>query len=64
MRYRPGLISGGRALSHDCGTARGLGYFLEPLLCLALFGKKVGERCGESPEREREAPCAQWRESL
>jgi hypothetical protein len=41
MRYKPGLISGGRALTHDCGTARGLGYFLEPLLCLALFGKKV-----------------------
>lgn len=40
MRYKPGLISGGRALTHDCGTARGLGYFLEPLLCLALFGKK------------------------
>mmetsp|Transcript_26188 Transcript_26188/g.36162 ORF Transcript_26188/g.36162 Transcript_26188/m.36162 type:complete len:361 (+) Transcript_26188:211-1293(+) len=41
LKYRPGLISGGRALSHDCGLARSMGYFLEPLLCLSLFGKKA-----------------------
>ncbi len=41
LRYRPGLITGGSGLTHDCGKARGMGYFLEPLVCLALFGKKV-----------------------
>ncbi len=41
LRYRPGLITGGAGLTHDCGKARGMGYFLEPLVCLALFGKKV-----------------------
>lgn len=37
--YRPGLIINGRKLTHDCGTARGIGYFLEGLICLAPFGK-------------------------
>ncbi len=41
LRYRPGLITGGSGLTHDCGKARGMGYFLEPLVCMALFGKKV-----------------------
>lgn len=41
LRYRPGLITGGAGLTHDCGKARGIGYFLEPLVCLSLFGKKV-----------------------
>ena len=41
LRYRPGLILGGGGLVHDCGTARGIGYFLEPLLLLALFAGKV-----------------------
>eukprot|EP00854_Cymbomonas_tetramitiformis_P002017 gene2017-2706_t len=40
MRYRPGLITGGRAIVHDCGTARAIGYYIEPLICLSLFGKK------------------------
>lgn len=26
---------------HECGTARGIGYFLEPLLVISLFGRKV-----------------------
>ena len=41
LRYSPGVISGGAGLEHDCGTARGVGYFLEPLVCLGLFAKKA-----------------------
>lgn len=26
---------------HECGTSRAIGYFLEPLLLLGLWGKKV-----------------------
>ncbi|KAK9814342.1 hypothetical protein WJX72_004157 [[Myrmecia] bisecta] len=40
LRYRPGLATGGAGLVHDCGKARSIGYFLEPLACIALFGKK------------------------
>jgi RNA 3'-terminal phosphate cyclase-like protein len=40
LRYRPGFIHGGAGLEHDCGTSRAMGYFLEPILCLALFGRK------------------------
>lgn len=39
IRYRPGIITGGARLSHDCGTSRGIGYFVEPLLALAPFAK-------------------------
>ena len=28
---------------HDCGRSRSIGYFLEPLVCIALFAKKVRE---------------------
>lgn len=41
LRYKPGLVTGGSGLVHDCGTSRSIGYYLEPLTCLALFGKKV-----------------------
>lgn len=41
LRYRPGLVLGGANLQHDCGTSRSIGYYLEPLLLLGLFGKKV-----------------------
>ena len=52
LRYRPGLITGGAGLTHDCGRARGMGYFLEPLVCLALFGKKVSTtNTGPGPPR-------------
>lgn len=44
LRYRPGLIAGGASVVHDCGTTRAIGYFLEPLVVLALFGKKVRAR--------------------
>ncbi|KAK9918153.1 hypothetical protein WJX75_001749 [Coccomyxa subellipsoidea] len=40
LRYKPGLVTGGSGLTHDCGKSRSIGYFLEPLVCLALFGKK------------------------
>ena len=40
LRYKPGVLTGGRDVVHDCGTARPIGYFLEPLLVLGLFGKK------------------------
>jgi RNA 3'-terminal phosphate cyclase-like protein len=39
LRYKPGFVTGG-ALDHDCGTSRSIGYFLEPLLLLSLFGRK------------------------
>lgn len=41
LRYRPGMVVCGTGLSHDCGTSRAIGYFLEPLLLLGLFGKKA-----------------------
>lgn len=31
---------GGRKHLHDCGLSRSIGYFLEPLILLGLFGKK------------------------
>eukprot|EP00195_Chlamydomonas_chlamydogama_P012345 CAMPEP_0202904714 /NCGR_PEP_ID=MMETSP1392-20130828/30784_1 /ASSEMBLY_ACC=CAM_ASM_000868 /TAXON_ID=225041 /ORGANISM="Chlamydomonas chlamydogama, Strain SAG 11-48b" /LENGTH=247 /DNA_ID=CAMNT_0049592495 /DNA_START=141 /DNA_END=880 /DNA_ORIENTATION=+ len=40
LRYKPGLIVGGAGLSHDCAPSRSIGYFLEPLVVLGLFGKK------------------------
>lgn len=40
LRYKPGIICGGANLRHDCGKARAIGYFLEPLVLLSLFGKK------------------------
>ncbi len=41
MKYKPGLIVGGAMLQHDCSTSRSIGYYLEPLVILGLFGKKV-----------------------
>ncbi|CAD7704662.1 unnamed protein product [Ostreobium quekettii] len=40
LRYRPGFVLGGSNLVHNCGTSRSIGYFLEPLVLLAIFGKK------------------------
>ncbi|KAL8160146.1 hypothetical protein V2J09_001683 [Rumex salicifolius] len=40
VKYKPGIVMGGRNLFHDCGLSRSIGYFLEPLVVLALFGKK------------------------
>lgn len=36
---RPGLVSGGTVV-HTCPESRAVGWFLEPLLVLGLFGKK------------------------
>jgi RNA 3'-terminal phosphate cyclase-like protein len=41
IRYRPGIIVGGDDLSHDCGTSRAIGYFVQPLLALAPFAKRA-----------------------
>ncbi|KAL2458533.1 putative RNA 3'-terminal phosphate cyclase-like protein [Abeliophyllum distichum] len=40
LKYKPGIVMGGRNLVHDCGVSRSIGYFLEPLIVLGLFGKK------------------------
>eukprot|EP01102_Stenamoeba_stenopodia_P005068 TRINITY_DN15572_c0_g1_i1.p1 TRINITY_DN15572_c0_g1~~TRINITY_DN15572_c0_g1_i1.p1 ORF type:complete len:388 (-),score=79.54 TRINITY_DN15572_c0_g1_i1:17-1084(-) len=37
--YKPGVIVGGEDIVHDCGLVRGIGYFLEGLICLLPFGK-------------------------
>ena len=39
MTFTPGVIVGGM-VSHACPVARGVGYFLEPAVALAPFGKK------------------------
>ena len=39
LRYKPGLISGGRIV-HDCGTSRSIGWFIEGIIPLVLFGKE------------------------
>ncbi|KAK3145590.1 hypothetical protein QOZ80_3BG0254830 [Eleusine coracana subsp. coracana] len=39
LRYKPGIIIGGKNLEHDCGVHRGIGYFLEPLILLGLFAR-------------------------
>ncbi|XP_057491082.1 probable RNA 3'-terminal phosphate cyclase-like protein isoform X2 [Actinidia eriantha] len=40
LNYRPGIVMGGKHLVHDCVVSRFMGYFLEPLIVLSLFGKK------------------------
>ncbi|ONK57677.1 uncharacterized protein A4U43_C09F2940 [Asparagus officinalis] len=40
LKYKPGVLMGGRNLVHDCGVGRSIGYFLEPLVVLGLRGKK------------------------
>lgn len=54
LRYVPGVVLGGGGLEHDCGSARGVGYFLEPLVLLALFGKKARRRGAVQPPGSRE----------
>ena len=39
IRYRPGVITGGGGITHDCGTGRAIGYFVQPLILLAPFAK-------------------------
>lgn len=38
-RYKPGIIIGGSGLEHDCGKTRGIGWFIEGLLCIIPFAK-------------------------
>lgn len=41
LRYKPGFIAGGGlGVEHDCPPSRAIGYFLEPLSLVALWGKK------------------------
>ena len=40
LKYKPGIVTGGRRISHDCGTARAIGYFLEVVIPICLFAKK------------------------
>ncbi|KAL6075863.1 18S rRNA biogenesis protein RCL1 [Balamuthia mandrillaris] len=40
VTFKPGVLVGGE-VSHDCGRERAIGYFLEPLVFLAPFGKKA-----------------------
>jgi RNA 3'-terminal phosphate cyclase-like protein len=39
LSFRPGSIQGG-AITHDCGTSREIGYFLEWIVPIAPFAKK------------------------
>lgn len=39
LRYRPGFLIGGVGLRHACTISRGIGYYLDALLCLAPFAK-------------------------
>jgi hypothetical protein len=40
LKYKPGVVVGGRRVTHDCGGGRAVGYFLEAVLCVSLFAKK------------------------
>ncbi|KMT09522.1 hypothetical protein BVRB_6g129860 isoform B [Beta vulgaris subsp. vulgaris] len=39
LKYKPGIVMGGKFLEHDCGLSRSIGYFLEVLIVLGLFAK-------------------------
>jgi len=41
VSYKPGVLKGGAGHVHDCGTTRAIGYFVEALIPLALFGKEA-----------------------
>lgn len=38
FKFKPGIIVGGK-ISHDCGTSRSVGWFIEGILPLAIFAK-------------------------
>lgn len=40
LKFKPGIIVGGH-VSHDCGSSRSIGWFIEGLLPLALFAKEA-----------------------
>lgn len=39
MKFKPGLLTGGR-ITHDCGTARSIGWFVEGIIPLCVFCKE------------------------
>jgi RNA 3'-terminal phosphate cyclase-like protein len=39
MSYMPGVLVGGK-IEHDCKLTRGIGYYLEFIICLAPFMKQ------------------------
>ena len=43
LKYKPGLMVGGHilGLTHACPVSRSIGYYLDPLIKLALFSKKA-----------------------
>jgi RNA 3'-terminal phosphate cyclase-like protein len=43
VRFYPGMIQGGLLMDHECGTSRGVGYYIEFLCTVAPFGKKPME---------------------
>ena len=38
LKFKPGIITGGR-ISHDCGTSRSIGWFIEGIIPLVVFAK-------------------------
>jgi RNA 3'-terminal phosphate cyclase-like protein len=38
LRFKPGLVTGGN-VQHDCGISRSIGWFIEGILPLVIFGK-------------------------
>ena len=41
LRFRPGVLTGGSDLAHDCGTERSVIYFAEALVFMGMYSKKV-----------------------
>jgi RNA 3'-terminal phosphate cyclase-like protein len=39
LKFRPGIIIGG-LITHDCGTSRSIGWFIEGIIPLLLFAKE------------------------
>lgn len=40
LSFEPGIIKGG-IVEHECNTSRSIGYYLEPLICIAPFSKLI-----------------------
>jgi RNA 3'-terminal phosphate cyclase-like protein len=38
IKFRPGIIMGG-SITHDCGTARAIGWYIEGIIPIAIFAK-------------------------
>lgn len=39
--YKPGFIVCGNDMTHECGTKRGISYFLEPLVLMSILAKNT-----------------------